>query len=101
MFTLRSVFDHLLPAGALLLGLGACSTAHYVLVKSAAGAGQWQDGLEVVAITQYSIDVRLGVVSTTGPWLEFDETMQNRTRLLVLVVPDAFYLDAYSATPGI
>ncbi|GAB3838543.1 hypothetical protein GCM10028821_40370 [Hymenobacter jeollabukensis] len=84
-----------------MLGLGACSTAHYVLVKPATGAGQWQDGMEVVAAKQDSLDVRLGVVSTSGPWLEFDVTLQNRSRRPVLVAPEAFYLDAYSTTPGV
>ncbi|RTQ48217.1 hypothetical protein EJV47_17465 [Hymenobacter gummosus] len=101
IFTLRSVLSSLLPAGALLLGLGACTTSHYVLVKPAAGGGQWQDGMEVVAAKQDSLDVRLGVVSTTGPWLEFDVTVHNRRRRPVLVAPEAFYLDAYAATPGV
>jgi hypothetical protein len=99
IFTLRSVLAHLLPAGALLLG--ACSTSHYVLVKPAVGGGQWQDGMEMVAARQDSLDVRLGVVSTSGPWLEFDVTVQNRSRRPVLVAPEAFYLDAIPATPGV
>lgn len=99
--TLQSVFSLLLPAGALLLGLGACSSSHYVLVKPAAGGSQWQDGLEVVAVKKDSVDVRLGIVSTTGPWLEFDVTVQNRSRRPVLVAPETFYLDAYPSTPGV
>lgn len=98
--TLRSVFSHLLPAGALLLALGACSSSHYVLVKPAQGSGQWQDGLEVVATKKDSVDVRMGVVSTTGSWLEFDVQVQNRSRRPVLVAPETFYLDAYSTKPG-
>ncbi|MCC3159546.1 hypothetical protein LJ737_20055 [Hymenobacter sp. 15J16-1T3B] len=99
--TLRSFFATLLPAGALLLSLGACSTSHYVLVKPAAGNSQWQDGLQMVAANNDSVDVRLGVASTAGPWLEFDVTVHNRSRRPVRVAPEAFYLDAYSATPGI
>ena len=99
--TLRSVWVHLLPVGALLLSLGACSTSHYVLVKPATGGGQWQDGMEVVATKKDSLDVRMGVVSTTGAWLEFDVLVQNRSRRAVLVAPETFYLDAYPSKPGI
>lgn len=98
--TLRSVFSHLLPAGALLLSLAACSTSHYVLVKPAAGGGQWQDGMEVVVTKKDSVELRTGVVSTTGPWLEFDVLVQNRSRRPVAVAPETFYLDAYSGKPG-
>ncbi|RAK63495.1 hypothetical protein DLM85_21065 [Hymenobacter edaphi] len=72
-----------------------------MLVKPAAGSGQWQDGMEVVAAKKDSLDVRMGVVSTTGPWLEFDVALLNRSRRPVLVAPEAFYLDAYAATPGV
>jgi hypothetical protein len=100
LFTPPAFLSALLTGGALLLALGSCSTSYYVMVKPTEGSGRWQDGLEVVAAQHDSVDVRLGVVSTSGPWLEFDVTVQNRSRRPVLVAPETFYLDAYSATPG-
>ncbi|GAB2947378.1 hypothetical protein GCM10027048_10410 [Hymenobacter coalescens] len=97
--TLRSV-ARLLSASACAVLLGACSTSYYVLVKPAGGEGRWQDGLEVVSSQADSLDVRLGVVSTSGPWLEFDVTVRNRSSRPVLVAPEAFYLDAYGGQPG-
>lgn len=92
-------FSRLLAGGALAL-LGACATPYHVMVKPAAGANRWQNGVEVVSSRQDSVDVRLGVVSTSGPWLEFDVTVHNQSARPVLVAPEAFYLDAYGAPAG-
>ncbi|WP_400190304.1 hypothetical protein [Hymenobacter sp. B81] len=79
------------------LWLTACSPSYYVLVKPSSGAARWEDGLEVVAAEVDSVDVRLGVASTQGPWLEFAVTVRNRSLRPVLVAPETFYYDAYTA----
>ncbi|OON68601.1 hypothetical protein [Hymenobacter sp. CRA2] len=96
--TLR-LFKTALTASSLAL-LGACAPSYFVLVKPAATNGRLSDGMEVVASKADSLDVRLGVVSTTGQWLEFDVTVQNRSTRPVVVAPETFYLDAYGATSG-
>ncbi|OON68603.1 hypothetical protein [Hymenobacter sp. CRA2] len=79
---------------SLLLALltTGCMPSYHVTVRPATEAARWVNGREMVVMAADSLEAEVGVVSTIGPWTEFDVTVRNTSRGPVLVAPEQFYV---------